>query len=80
MVMEGAEAMNRISDEIERLKLEARMLLITGDWRGLSAVLDSLNWLFRLDPSTGLAFYREMVAWDRGRRRWQMTTKCSSSN
>jgi hypothetical protein len=80
MVVEGAEAMNRISDEIERLKLEARMLLITGDWRGLSAVLDSLNWLFRLDPSTGLAFYREMAAWDRGRRQWQMTTNRSSSN
>lgn len=60
--------MNRISDEIERLKLEARMLLITGDWRGLSVVLDSLNWLFRLDPSTGLAFYREMAQWDRMRR------------
>jgi hypothetical protein len=59
---------NRVSDEIERLKLEARMLLITGDWRGLSAVLCNLNKAFQLDPSTGLEFYREMAAWDRMRR------------
>jgi hypothetical protein len=62
--------MKQIVDEIERQKLEARMLLITGDWRGLGAVLDNLNRLFRLDPSTGLAFYREMAAWDQMRRRF----------
>jgi hypothetical protein len=59
---------NRIADEIERLKLEARMLMVSGDWRGLGAVLENLNGLFRLDPSTGLDFYREMAAWDRRMR------------
>ena len=56
-------------EEIEQLKMEARMLLVVDDWRGLEAVLDQLNPLFLLRPKTGCEFYRELVQYNKARRK-----------
>jgi len=42
--------------------MEARLLNIAGDWRGLAVVLDDLMPLFQtMEPDTVLGFYRELV-------------------
>jgi hypothetical protein len=53
-----------VSEHIEQLKQEARMLNMVGDWRGLDVVLAQLNPLFRDDPSKVLGFYQELVRYN----------------
>jgi hypothetical protein len=52
-------------EEIEQLMLEARMLNIVGDWRGLDVVLTDLNpLLHEAGPMVGRDFYRELVRYN----------------